>query len=66
MVFDLYLVLPPVRQWNLGAIPSTGIRVVPATVPPTWQPGDQYPFQALIGPLAPGSVLSNLMVLTVE
>jgi len=63
---DLYLVLPPVKTFNLGAIPSTGVSVVPATVPTNWQAGDQYFLQALVGPLAPGSALSNLMVFTVE
>jgi parallel beta-helix repeat protein len=63
---DLYLVLPPVRTFNLGSIPSTGVLVYPGTVPPSWQAGDEYPFQALLGPLAPGSVLTNLMSLTVE
>jgi hypothetical protein len=63
---DLYLVLPPLQKFNLGSIPSTGVLVKPAMVPPSWQAGDEYPFQALLGPLAPGSVLSNLMVLSVE
>jgi parallel beta-helix repeat protein len=87
---DLYLILPPVKTWNLVSIPSNGVRVVPATVPPpvktwnlvsipsngvrvvpatvptSWQQGDEYQFQALLGPLAPGSVLSNLMTLKVE
>jgi len=63
---DLYLILPPVKTFNLGAIPSTGICVVSATVPSNWQSGEWYPFQALVGPPASGSVLSNLMVLVVE
>jgi hypothetical protein len=63
---DLYLILPPIRTFNLGAIPSTGLLVYPGTVPTSWQAGDEYPFQALLGPLAPGSVLSNLLTLTVE
>jgi len=63
---DLYLLLPPVRTFNLGAIPSNGILTYPGTVPPSWQSGDEYPFQALLGLLAPSSVLTNLMVLTVE
>ena len=63
---DLYLQLPTLWRGNLGTIPSTGVLVYPGTVPPTWQAGDEYPFQALLGPLAPGSVLSNLLTLTVE
>jgi parallel beta-helix repeat protein len=64
---DLYLVLPPLRTFNLGVIPSNGVRAVPATVPSSWLPGEQHPFQALAGPLgSPDTVLTNLLVLTVE
>jgi|GEM_PF-2228268 len=63
---DLYLTLPPARIFNLVGVPSNGVRVVLATVPASWQSGESYPFQALVGPLAPGSVLSNLMVMTVD
>jgi len=62
---DLYL-LAPYKQFKLGAVPSMGIIVVPATVPATWIAGESYPFQALIGPPMTGSQLTNLMVLTVE
>jgi hypothetical protein len=63
---DLYLILPPVKTYKLGSIPSHGVRVVPATVPTNWQSGESYPFQVLVGPQAPGSVLTNLLILTVE
>jgi hypothetical protein len=63
---NLYLLLPTLWRGNLGSIPSNGVLVYPGTVPTSWQAGDEYPFQALVGPLAPGSVLSNLIVLTVE
>jgi hypothetical protein len=64
---DLYIVLPPVKIFNLGAIPADGILVVSTKKPPGWQLGDSHPFQALVGPLGnPASVLTNLMVLTVE
>jgi hypothetical protein len=64
---DLYLNFPPVRTFNLGGVPADGVLVYPGTVPPTWLPGSQYPFQALVGPMGnPNSVLTNLMVLTVE
>jgi hypothetical protein len=63
----LHLVLPPVRTFNLGVIPSDGVLVLPATVPATWQSGESRPFQALAGPLGnPASMLTNLLVLTVE
>jgi hypothetical protein len=63
---DLYLILPPAKTFNLGTIPSTGVLVMSAVVPATWQSGQSFPFQALLGPMAPGSVLTNLMVLTVK
>jgi len=63
---DLYLMLPLMWQRNLGTIPSNGVLVFPGTVPTSWQAGEEYPFQALLGPLVPGSVLTNLMVLAVE
>jgi hypothetical protein len=64
---DLHLVLPPIFKANLGAIPASGVLAYPATVPLFWSAGDQHPLQALIGPLGnPGSVLTNLLVLTVE
>jgi len=64
---NLYLVLPTVKTFNLGGIPSTGVLLVPATVPTSWQTGEEYFFQALVGPLGfPDSILTNLMVLIVE
>jgi hypothetical protein len=63
---DLYLTLPPVKTFNLGGVPSNGICVMPGTVPSNWQTGEEYFFQALVGPKSPGSVLTNLMILTVE
>jgi hypothetical protein len=63
---DLYI-WPLAGQWNLPAIPGTGVLAYPATVPLSWNPGDEYPLQALVGPLGdPNSVLTNLMLLTVE
>jgi len=59
---DLFLLLPLVNYWQLGNIPGNGILTIPVTVPVSWNPGQQYPFQALVGPLGnPGSVLTNLM-----
>ena len=63
---DLYLLMPLARKWPFGTMPSNGVRIKPAAVPWTWIPGEEYPFQALVGPLAPGSVLTNLLTLTVE
>jgi len=63
---NLYLVLPPLKTFNLGAVPSSGILVLQANVPGAWQSGDAFPFQALLGPLVPGSTLTNLLLLRVE
>jgi len=62
---DLYLA-EPIEQFTLGAIPANGVLVRRVSVPSGWQPGEQYHFQALAGPFAPGSKLTNLMTLTVE
>ena len=59
--------IPLANKWPLGNIPGTGVLEFPATVPPGWSPGEEYPFQALVGSLGnPGAVLTNLMTLTVE
>jgi len=64
---DLYLALPLVASWSLPNIPANGILIVPATVPLSWSSGEEYPFQALVGPLGnPNSVLTNLMTLEVK
>ena len=60
------MVIPVKQLFDLGAIPSDGVLSLSATVPSSWQPGEEHPFQALVGPMAPGSVLTNLMLLEVE
>ncbi len=63
---DLHL-LPPYSRFSIGSIPSNGILFVSGTVPASWQTGEQYPFQALVGPLGnPASELTNLMPLVVQ
>jgi len=58
---------PVVNKWPFGAVPSTGIRVVNATVPVAWVPGTEYPFQAHVGAWGdPSTLLTNLMVLIAE
>jgi len=63
---DLYLVLPIEDSWQFGTIPSNGILAAPTTLPTTLLPGEVYPFQVLLGPYSPGSVLTNLLVMTIE
>lgn len=58
---------PIVNYRPLGNIPLSGILVAPTTVPSTWVPGDEYPYQALIGAWGdPSTILSNLMIVVVE
>jgi hypothetical protein len=64
---ELYLVLPPAFQIPLGTVPGFGVLTLNATIPLTWPSGEDYYFQALIGPLGnPNSRLTNLMVLHLE
>ncbi len=64
---NLYLTLPLVNSWPLGTIPASGRMTLPVTVPVTWSTGEQYPFQALIGPWGGNYTrLTNLMLLVVE
>ena len=63
---DLYIAFP-ILQFNIGAIPSNGILVFPATVPTFWNPLEKKPLQALFGQVGNQNfVLSNLMVLAVK
>jgi predicted outer membrane repeat protein len=63
----LFLELPLVGHFILPSIPSDGVLIFPTKVPAAWLPGDQYPLQALVGPLGnPESALTNLMLLDVE
>lgn len=64
---DLYLQFPILQTIPLAPIPPEGVRILNATVPSFWFPGEEKPLQALVGPLGnPNSVLTNLMTLTVE
>jgi len=62
----LFLELPLAATFNLGTIPSGGILDFGATIPGNWQSGEERPFQALLGPFAAGSVLTNLLVLNID
>ncbi len=57
---DLYL-LTPIRRMPMPDIDSDGLSILQGTIPGNWLSGEAYPFQALAG-----SVLTNLMVVTVE
>ncbi len=61
---DLHLLPPILTRLPLGPIPTEGVLVYPATIPDSFVLGEHYPFQALIGPQAPGSHLTNLLDLT--
>jgi len=57
---DLHLLMP-IRPFLMPNIPASGVLITSAIVPASWIPGEEYPFQALIG-----GRLTNLMVLTAE
>ncbi len=64
---DLYLTLPLLAQFPLGSIGSSGVLAFPTTVPLSWLPGEEHPFQALVGPWGGNYTrLTNLMVLVAE
>jgi len=63
---DLYIQLPVVWQKTLGNIPANGILSFAGKLPGSWQSGEEYALQALIGPFSTGSYLTNLMLLVVE
>jgi len=61
-----YLRRPIIRRIQLGSIPPDGVLIHQGLVPSSWQSGEERPFQALLGLPAPGSELTNLMVLEVD
>jgi parallel beta-helix repeat protein len=64
---DLWLELPLVNSWQLGAIPATGILTGNTTVPSGWPSGSEHPFQVLVGRWGGAySKLTNMMVLAVD
>jgi nitrous oxidase accessory protein NosD len=63
----MYLQQPLVNNRLLGKIPVEGVLKVPAMVPPHWLPATEYPYQAIIGPVAPlPAMLTNLFVVRVH
>ena len=62
---DLYLQPPLLTALPLGPIPANGVLAFTTSYPSSWIEGERYHFQALIGPSAAGSLLTNLMTLTV-
>lgn len=65
---DLFLTMPPLKTWNLGTIPPDGVLIAPTTIPSWWNPGDEKPFQALVGSFGvpPYAIFTNLSVLKVK
>jgi len=62
-----WIAWPPAWYGPIGGIPAGGILALPFTVPSTWLPGGEHPFQALVGPFGgANTVLTNLMVVKVE
>jgi parallel beta-helix repeat protein len=63
----LHLNWPLLWQGVVGTIPSDGVLFVSVNVPSAWQTSEEHPLQALVGPWgSPGTLLTNLMILTVE
>jgi len=58
---ELWLLLPLRARLPMPNIGTAGLSVLNGKAPAFWLPGEQYPFQALVG-----SELTNLMVLTAE
>ena len=64
---DLFITWPPLWRKPLGSVPAGGILSHSATVPASWQSGESYPFQALVGPWGrPYTRFTNLMAVKVE
>jgi len=63
---DLCLQFPLEARLAMPAVGSNGISELPVKIPDCWLFGEKHYLQALIGPLAPGSRLTNLLVLDVE
>ncbi len=64
---DLYLPLPAAHERELGPLPADGILRLQLTVPPTWNPGEEYCSQGLVGALGePNAELTNPVLLWVE
>jgi len=63
---DLYLMGPAVHIVDLGTIPDRGVLIWPLNLHGYFQPGMQYPLQALIGDKSnPDAVLTNLLLFKV-
>jgi len=64
---NVYLERPLLGAFKLGPMDPTGVLRMPATVPAGWIPGDEFYFQALVGPLGnPDTTLTNLLILIVQ
>jgi len=63
---DLFLDWP-IRYARVGSIQSYGLLNFTATLPLFWNPGDEKPLQALVGPIGNTlSLLTNLLVIELE
>ena len=64
---DLWLTLPLAQSWKLGPVPQNGVLLFSTRVPAGWLPGEQYPFQALVGSWGwKYTKLTNLLCLQVR
>lgn|GEM_PF-681080 len=58
---DLWLQLPILKQLPMPDVGTNGLSILNGKIPGSWQSGEQYPIQVLVG-----NELTNLMVLIVE
>jgi len=64
---QIFIEFPPLNSWSLGKIPANGVLSFPVTIPSTWNPGEKYFYQALIGRWGWNLTrISNLMTLRVQ
>jgi predicted outer membrane repeat protein len=64
---NLYLLQPLVNTWELNKIPADGVVKTVVTNPAHWVSGEEYVYQALIGPAGPyPAMLTNHVVAIVK
>ena len=64
---DLWIERPLMALFSIGSIGADGVLSYSRKVPSFWNPGEEKPFQALVGSLwGVNTRLTNLMVLQVE
>jgi len=63
---DLYVRRPFLADWNLGPIPTDGLRVIESEIPDDIQPDSRIILQALVGGLKPDARLTNPLFIQIK